>query len=213
METVIFLIFAVVAVASSLVVVVHRSPVYATMSLVLTLFSVAVLFVLLGAPFLGALQILVYAGAIVVLFLFVIMLLNLQKSEESRLTAQLAVAILGALVFIGMVGLVFWRAGAPALQPMTEDLVSLKALSTVLFSDYLLPFEIVGLLLLVAVVGATVVARRAPEPGAESGLLPREDYVSGDEPRTDPLRSQPDPRRPDVAEPAYKPAAFKEAAK
>jgi NADH-quinone oxidoreductase subunit J len=177
METVIFLIFAVVAVASSLVVVVHKNPVYATMSLVLTLFSVAVLFVLLGAPFLGALQILVYAGAIVVLFLFVIMLLNLQKSEESRLTAQLAVAILGALIFVGMVGLVFWRAGAPALQPMTEELVSLKALSTVLFSDYLLPFEIVGLLLLVAVVGATVAARRAPEPGMETVPPPHEDFV------------------------------------
>src|SRR3954452_16871216 len=116
METVIFLIFAVVAVASSLIVVVHKSPVYATMSLVLTLFSVAVLFVLLGAPFLGALQILVYAGAIVVLFLFVIMLLNLQKSEERRLGPQLGVAMLGALIFVGMVGLVFWRSGAPALQ-------------------------------------------------------------------------------------------------
>ena len=78
METLIFLIFAALAVASSLVVVMHKSPVYATMSLVVTLFSVAVLFVLLGAPFLGALQILIYAGAIVVLFLFVIMLLNLQ---------------------------------------------------------------------------------------------------------------------------------------
>jgi NADH-quinone oxidoreductase subunit J len=213
METVIFLIFAVMAVASSLVVVVHKSPVYATMSLVLTLFSVAVLFVLLGAPFLGALQILVYAGAIVVLFLFVIMLLNLQKSEDSRSGVQLAVAILGALIFVGMAGLVFWRTGAPDLKPLTQDLVSLKNLATALFSDYLLPFEIVGLLLLVAVVGATVAARRAPEPGTESGLLPREDYVSGDEPRTDPLRSQPDPRRPDVAEPAYKPAALKEAAK
>ncbi|MEA2603446.1 MAG: NADH-quinone oxidoreductase subunit [Acidobacteriota bacterium] len=213
METLIFLIFAVLAVASSLVVVAHKSPVYATMSLVLTLFSVAVLFVLLGAPFLGALQILVYAGAIVVLFLFVIMLLNLQKSEERRLGPQLGVAMLGALIFVGMVGLVFWRSGAPALQRLTPELVSLKGLATALFADYLLPFEIVGLLLLVAVVGATVAARKAPEPGAESGLLPREDYVSGDEPRTDPLRSLPDPRRPDVAEPAYKPAAFKEAAK
>ncbi len=177
METVIFLIFAALAVGSALVVVGHRNPVYSTMSLVLTLFAMAVLFVLLGAPFLGALQILVYAGAIVVLFLFVIMLLNLQKSEKSRLTAQLGVAILGALIFVGMVGLVFWRVGAPALQPMTEDLVSLKVLSTVLFSDYLLPFEVVGLLLLVAVVGATVAARRAPEPGTESVLPPREDFV------------------------------------
>ncbi len=97
METLIFLIFAALAVASSLVVVIHRSPVYATMSLVVTLFSVAVLFVLLGAPFLGALQILIYAGAIVVLFLFVIMLLNLQKEgeEAGRRRGQIWVAVLG----------------------------------------------------------------------------------------------------------------------
>ncbi|MBW8877576.1 MAG: NADH-quinone oxidoreductase subunit J [Acidobacteria bacterium] len=185
METLIFLIFAALAVASSLVVVAHRSPVYATMSLVVTLFSVAVLFVLLGAPFLGALQILIYAGAIVVLFLFVIMLLNLQKASAAagRRGGQLWVALPGALLFVGMVGLVFWRAGAPALQPLTADLVSLKGLATALFSDYLLPFEIVGLLLLVAVIGATVAARRAPD-GEASRLLPREDFVgAGDEPR------------------------------
>ena len=180
METFIFLIFAVLAVASSLVVVMHRSPVYATMSLVVTLFSVAVLFVLLGAPFLGALQILIYAGAIVVLFLFVIMLLNLQKSDANRSRGQLWVALPGALIFIGMVGLVFWRAGAPDLQPLTEELVSLKGLATALFTGYLLPFEIVGLLLLVAVIGATVAARRPPDAADGSGLLPREDFVTED---------------------------------
>jgi|SRR4051794_19821392 len=179
METLIFLIFAALAVASSLVVVMHRSPVYATMSLVVTLFSVAVLFVLLGAPFLGALQILIYAGAIVVLFLFVIMLLNLQKEGESagRRRGQIWVAVPGALIFLGMVGLVFWRAGAPDLQPLTEDLVSLKGLATALFTDYLLPFEIVGLLLLVAVIGATVAARRAPDADSIAPL-PREDFVA-----------------------------------
>ena len=178
METLIFLIFAALAVASSLVVVAHRSPVYATMSLVVTLFSVAVLFVLLGAPFLAALQILIYAGAIVVLFLFVIMLLNLQKASAAsgHRGAQLWVALPGALIFVGMVGLVFWRAGAPALQPLTADLVSLKGLATALFSNYLLPFEIVGLLLLVAVIGATVAARR---PGAETSS-PHDDYVAED---------------------------------
>src|SRR3954468_13421235 len=113
METLIFLIFAALAVASSLVVVAHRSPVYATMSLVVTLFSVAVLFVLLGAPFLGALQILVYAGAIVVLFLFVIMLLNVQKEETAHIDrgAQLWAALLGVAVFLGMFWLAFWRTG------------------------------------------------------------------------------------------------------
>jgi len=163
METVIFLLFALLAVASSLVVVIHRNPVYSTMSLVVTLFSVAVLFVLLGAPFIGALQVLIYTGAIVVLFLFVLMLLNITREEAAVTTqkAQLGAALLGALVFGGLVALLFWRTARP-LDPMTEELVSMKGLARGLFTDYLLPFEIVGLLLLVAVIGATVVARRPP---------------------------------------------------
>src|SRR3954469_15516906 len=103
METLIFLIFAALALGSGVGGVVHRSPIYATLSLVLTLFSVAVLFVLLGAPFVGALQVLVYAGAIVVLFLFVIMLLNIQREESAHAGrgAQLWVVLVGAIIFIG----------------------------------------------------------------------------------------------------------------
>ena len=203
METVIFLIFAALALGSAIVVVAHKSPVYSTMSLVLTLVSVAVLFVLLGAPFLAALQILIYAGAIVVLFLFVIMLLNLQKEETAGAGrgAQLWAALLGTVVFAGMLVLLFWRRAAPAAGPLTEELVSLKALSRVVFSDFLLPFEIVGLLLLVAVIGATIAARKSTD-----GPLGELGFESGDEPRTDPLRSGPDPARPSVAEPAYKEA-------
>jgi NADH-quinone oxidoreductase subunit J len=167
METLIFFLFAALALGSAVVVVTHKSPVYATLSLVLTLFSTAVLFVLLGAPFIAALQVLVYAGAIVVLFLFVIMLLNIQKeSAEAGPGAQLWVALFGAVVFLGMLGLAFWRGGFPAVGPLTEELVSLKGLAAALFSRYLLAFEIVGLLLLVAVIGATVAARR---PGGDEG--------------------------------------------
>ncbi|HEX9944145.1 MAG TPA: NADH-quinone oxidoreductase subunit J [Thermoanaerobaculia bacterium] len=209
MEILIFLLFAALAVGSAIVVVAHKSPVYATLSLVLTLFSMAVLFVLLGAPFVAALQILIYAGAIVVLFLFVIMLLNLQKEEMAHVHsgAQLWTALAGGLVFLGMLGLGLWRDGSRPVQPLTGELVSLKALASELFGEYLLPFEIVGLLLLVAVIGATVAARR---PGEPASLAEEEDYVSGDEPRTDPLKSLPDPHRPSVAEPAY-PSAAREA--
>ncbi len=147
-----------------------------------TLFAVAVLFVLLGAPFLGVLQVLVYAGAIVVLFLFVIMLLNVQKEESSHvgLGGQLWAAVLGAVVFVGMLIFAFWRAGvlwATGVPPLTPESVSLKGLATELFSTYLLPFEIVGLLLLVAVIGATVAARK---PSA-SGVIAQDEYVTGDE--------------------------------
>ncbi|MEA2691740.1 MAG: NADH-quinone oxidoreductase subunit [Acidobacteriota bacterium] len=168
METAIFLLFALLAVASSVVVVAHRNPVYSTMGLVLTLFAVAVLFVLLGAPFLAALQILIYAGAIVVLFLFVLMLLNITREEEAPQSGQPLqrwAGVLGAAIFCGMTGMLLWRSyGATSPSPLTEQLVSLKGLAGELFTEYLLPFEIVGLLLLVAVIAATVIARR---PGIE----------------------------------------------
>ena len=172
MEMLVFAVFAFLAVASAVVVVAHRNPVYSTMSLVITLFSVAVLFVMLGAPFLGALQVLIYAGAIVVLFLFVIMLLTIQAEEmpQGGQMAQRWVSILGAVVFAGMLGLVFWRTSRPEAPPLTEELVSLRNLASELFTDYLLAFEIVGLLLLVAVIGATIVARRPQQPEAGEDL-------------------------------------------
>ncbi len=209
METLIFGIFAALALGSALVVVTHKSPIYSTLALVLTLFSVAVLFVLLGAPFVGVLQVLVYAGAIVVLFLFVIMLLNIQKEETSHVSllgGQLWTAVIGAVVFVSLLVLALWRAGvlwAKGVPPLTAESVSLKGLAAELFGTYLLPFEIVGLLLLVAVIGATVAARKPSETGA----IQRDEYVTGDEPRTDPLKSGPDPHRPSVVEPAYKEAS------
>jgi NADH-quinone oxidoreductase subunit J len=168
MEMLIFLLFAALALGSALVVVMHKNPVYATMSLVLTLISVAVNFVLLGAPFVGVLQILIYTGAILVLFLFVIMLLNVGREEAQRAGQglQIGVALAGAALFGVLVVLAFGRSGSPAVQPLTPALVDIKALSRELFAQYLLPFEIVGLLLLVAVIGATVVARRSTPAGA-----------------------------------------------
>jgi NADH-quinone oxidoreductase subunit J len=191
-ETLIFLLFALLAVASSLMVVMHRNPVYSTMSLVVTLFSVAVLFVLLGAPFIAAIQILVYTGAIVVLFLFVVMLLNITREESavSQQKVQMGGALLGALLFGGLLALVFWRTSIP-MGPMTEELVSMKGLAREMFGDFLLPFEIVGMLLLVAVIGATVAARKPPKPDVHSGL----------EPRVDISRSYPDPELSEETEP------------
>jgi len=162
-ETAIFLLFALLAVASALVVVLHRNPVYSTLSLVVTLISLAVLFVLLGAPFIAALQILIYTGAIVVLFLFVVMLLNIGREEisQQRGLVQKALAGIGALIFLGIVASSLWGLyGTTQVGPLTEDFVSLQALATLLFGEYLLTFELVGLLLLVAVIAATVLAGR-----------------------------------------------------
>jgi NADH-quinone oxidoreductase subunit J len=178
MEMAVFAVFGLLALASSLAVVAHKSPIYSTLNLVLTLFSVAVLFVLLGAPFIATLQLLIYAGAILVLFLFVIMLLNVGRDEgvPAGHRAQLAAALVGALVFAGMLWLLLRPAlgTGPPPPPLGERLVSLSGLAQELFDEYLLPFEIVGLLLLVAVIGATVIARRpTPEElAAAAGAVP-----------------------------------------
>lgn len=171
MEMAVFVLFAALALVSALVVVTHRNPVYSTMSLVVTLVSLAALFVLLGAPFIAVLQVLIYTGAILVLFLFVIMLLNIGREETGASSWLSKVPALAAAVIFGaMVAAFSWRAFRDdALAPLTEEFVSLRRLSAALFDQYLLVFELVGLLLLVAVIAATVLARRA-EPGAAGPL-------------------------------------------
>jgi NADH-quinone oxidoreductase subunit J len=180
MELAIFAIFALLGLGSALAVVLHPDPVKSTLSLVVTLFSTGVLFVLLGAPFIGTLQVLVYTGAIVVLFLFVVMLLNLQReSRTARSTGpQKIAALLGALGFAAVAGVAVWRSsGDTENPPLTEAFVDVKAFAAELFSEYLLTFEIVGVLLLVAVIAAYIIAKR-PEPtesSAATTATPRED--------------------------------------
>ncbi len=168
METAVFALFAALALVSALVVVLHRNPVYSVMSLVVTLVSLAVLFVLLGAPFLAALQVLVYAGAILVLFLFVLMLLNVERDEGAAggRWGQRVGALAGALLFGGLLAVLAWGGQvARALPAPGPGDVGLVALARELFTTYLLPFEIVGLLLLAAVIAATVLARKPGEEG------------------------------------------------
>ncbi len=163
MELAIFLIFALLGLGSALAVVLHPDPIKSTLSLVVTLFATAVLFVLLGAPFIGVLQVLVYTGAIVVLFLFVVMLLNLQRETRTERSTgpQTIAALLGALGFAAHSGDALWRgSGGAATPPLTEAFVDLRAFATELFARYLLTFEIVGVLLLVAVIAAYIIAKR-----------------------------------------------------
>jgi len=172
MELAIFLLFSALAVVSALVVVTHRDPVKSTLSLVVTLFSTGVLFLLLGAPFVGVLQVLVYTGAIVVLFLFVVMLLNLQREARSEGGGRLQrfFAIAGALAFVATGGVAIWRSAAGVgVAPLQEDFVSLTAFAAELFDRFLLPFEIIGLLLLVAVIAAYVLAKR-PEGSVAAAM-------------------------------------------
>jgi NADH-quinone oxidoreductase subunit J len=167
MEVALFAVFAALAFGSAVVVVVHRNPVYSVLSLVVTLVSLAGLFVMLGAPFIAALQVLIYTGAILVLFLFVLMLLNIgrERAPAGGQPAQRWVALVAAAFFAGFLGMLFWRThGSDDLLALTPDYLSIHRLSWELFTTWLLPFEVVGLLLLVAVVAAYVLAR-APLPG------------------------------------------------
>jgi NADH-quinone oxidoreductase subunit J len=186
MEWAVFAVFAVAAVGGAGGVVLSRKPVHAALSLVLTLFSVAVFFVLEGAQFLAAVQVIVYAGAIVILFLFVIMLLGIDKEDvlDEPLRGQRPVAIaVGVALFAGLllVARILQPTGAPAARgSLTQgDVPNVERLARSLFTDFLWPFEITSALLVIAVVGAIVLARRGG-PGTTLDEADEMDIEPGD---------------------------------
>ncbi len=177
----VFAIAAVIVVAGALGVVLSANPVHAALSLVATLFGIAVLFVAQHADFLAAVQVIVYAGAIVVLFLFVIMLLGVDQSEDLE-TEPLggqrpaAIAVGGALLGAALVTLILTHRDLDTVAVGTRSVVgklsdpteeNVVNLGRALFTDYLFAFEITSVLLVIAVVAAVVLARRAS--GVESG--------------------------------------------
>ncbi|MGH9079054.1 MAG: NADH-quinone oxidoreductase subunit J [Acidimicrobiales bacterium] len=175
-----FAVAAAIVLSGAIGVVVARNPVHSALMLVMTLFGVAVLFVLQNAPFLAAVQVIVYAGAIVVLFLFVIMFLGVDREENvafEPLRGQRPLAV--GLVVLGTTGLLLlgevsrWTTGAPHVAGTDSGSQSNVALlGKSVFTTYLFPFEATAALLVIAVVGAVVLARRPPataEPGEDDG--------------------------------------------
>jgi NADH-quinone oxidoreductase subunit J len=165
MEILIFAIVALIAVICSFMVIVSRNPINSALSLIATMIGIAILFLLLNAPFLATIQGIVYAGAIMVLFLFVIMLLNLSKDEFGldRKRAQRLFAILFCfLLLIGITTVLsagkFGSASSESASGMAP--AGVEPLAQLLFTKYLLPFELASVLLLVAIVGAIVMAKR-----------------------------------------------------
>ncbi len=168
METALFYLLAVVSVGAGVMVITRRNPVTSALWLVVVMFCLAALFLLLQAFFIAAVQIIVYAGAIMVLFLFVIMLLNLSEADlgQARPTfvKGLSVAASGVLMLLVVAALLSGRpepvaqAAAPAAPGMAFG--EPKAIGTLLFTDFLIPFEIASVLLLAAMVGAVVLAKR-----------------------------------------------------
>jgi NADH-quinone oxidoreductase subunit J len=161
-----FVILSVLLIAAALGVVLQRNPVRSAMSLVATLFLLAVVFLFLDAHLVALLQIIVYAGAIMVLFLFVIMLLNLaaEPRDAGRFGLELAGALAGSFLALEMIELA--RREAPTAPngwgQTAAGFGTTEALGEQLFTRFLLPFEITSVLLLVAIVGAVVLAKRQP---------------------------------------------------
>jgi NADH-quinone oxidoreductase subunit J len=163
MDLFFFLLFAIVAVVCAINVVLQRHPISSALSLVGVMGSLAVLYLLLGAEFIAMAQMIVYAGAIMVLFVFVIMLLN-AGAEERRGRSWLA-QILGVPAMIALIGLLFYfsqhlfpNAGSAKFGDFKGG--GAREIGMALFTDYLLPFEVTSILILVAIVGAVVLARK-----------------------------------------------------
>ena len=178
MQLFVFVCAALMILAGAIGVITRSHPVHAALSLVLTLFGVAVMYVSQEAEFLAAVQIIVYSGAIVVLLLFVIMLLGVDKVEDLQVEPFKLQRKVAALVGGGVMGLIAFAAiasrdniGTPSKPPVdtsTDPDSNIRALARDLFSDHVLAFELTSVLLVIAVVGTVLLARRAPKPSTDS---------------------------------------------
>ena len=163
MEEILFYVFGPLAVLSAAGVVLStKSTINSALYLVVSMLSLAVLFIMLRAEFVGVLQIMVYAGAIVVLFLFVIMLLNLQEGEMGPVGQPVLKTIGGVLILAATVKLASLLRAGPRVKPeLPETFGQVRDVGTVLFTDYLLAFEVTGVLLLAGIVAAVMLAKKS----------------------------------------------------
>ena len=164
MDTVVFIVFAVTAVVCAFSVVLQRHPIASALSLVGVMCSLAVLYLLLGAEFIAMAQVIVYGGAVMVLFVLVIMLLNAGSEKPSGKSwfAQIAgfwllLALVGIMAFL-IAGMFPWAGAAVRFGSWAGG--TAQAIGRLLFTQYLLPFEVVSILILVAILGAVVLGQR-----------------------------------------------------
>ena len=178
MVALLFMLFAGLAIGCAISMVAQRNPLYGAISLIGVFVSLACLYVVLAAPFIAAVQVIVYAGAIMVLVVFVIMLLNVEEPERGamRLRALVPIAVsLAAILFAEAAFIIFFVHTSPSTPTRNVSDVGLtSSIGAGLFTSYLLPFEITSVLLLMAIVGAMALARRG-------GLLPGAAVVPGDQ--------------------------------
>ena len=158
----IFFVLAAVAVAGAISLILQRHPIHSALSLIVVMVALAGLYLLMGAEFVAAVQIIVYGGAIMVLFVFVIMLLNAEAEERTDFSKLAKFAGLPlTLALLGALAAVMVRAG-PGVPNAAEPgtLANTKTLSTMLFTSFVYPFELTSFLILVAILGAMVLAHR-----------------------------------------------------
>lgn len=164
-ESFFFYSVAAVAIISALLVITCKNPINCALSLVMTFFCLAVFYVMLDAPFLAAVQVMVYAGAIMVLIIFVIMLLNIQAESGKRSVHGMAIGGIIGLVILGETGYLLLNGAISASRGiMDRALIAsvghTELIGKAMFGDFLLPFEITSLLLLAAIIGAVVLSKK-----------------------------------------------------
>ena len=165
-----FYVFAAVAVVSGVLVVANRNPVYSVLFLILTFFNAAGLFVLLGAEFLAMMLVVVYVGAVAVLFLFVVMMLDINFAELRQgvvryawIGAIIGIILVAEIIFVVSSGAMSPAVNALAGSPTPMDISNTEALGNILYTDYFYLFQAAGVVLLIAMIGAIVLTHRERE--------------------------------------------------
>ena len=172
-EQLAFYVFAAIAVLGSLFVILQRNPIYSVLSLVGAFFGLSGLYVLLDAPFVAIVQIIIYAGAIMVLFLFVVMLLNVPREDAAEWdrTHPLyrpwprRIGALLAILLVAQLGWALWRTPgvSEGVGVQSAGITDIAELGRVLFTDYMFAFEVTSILILAGMVGAVILARKQSE--------------------------------------------------
>jgi NADH-quinone oxidoreductase subunit J len=160
---ILFCVLSFIAILSGILVIFSKNPIYSVLYLIMAFFAIAGHYILLNAQFLAVVHVIVYAGAIMVLFLFVIMMLNLNKETEPHkpMWRKIAAVIAGGILLVTLVGALRSAAEIPATQPNDTSIGLVKNLGVVLFNDYLVPFEISSVLFLAAMVGAVMIGKKS----------------------------------------------------
>lgn len=181
MQALLFILFAGMAIGCAISMVAQRNPLYSAISLIGVFISLACLYVTLAAPFIAAVQVIVYAGAIMVLVVFVIMLLNVEAKERPmRLRALVPIAVmLASVLFAEAVFMIYFVQASPSTPTRNiSDIGLTRSIGEGLFTTYLLPFEITSILLLMAIVGAMTLARSGGLLSSRAAIVPGDQVFS-----------------------------------